>query len=118
MESLRPNLQRAKNAKIFVYISMAMGIGMLISMYLQSELLAKAARGEFVTVEDVNSNDQRHVLVSSLYIIVYIISAITFIQWFRRAYFNLHLKTKNLSSSEGWAAGCWFVPVLNLFKPY
>jgi hypothetical protein len=33
-------------------------------------------------------------------------------------YFNLHLRVNHLSHSEGWAAGCWFVPIVNLFRPY
>lgn len=50
--------------------------------------------------------------------IAYLISAVTFIQWFRRAYFNLHLKVNHLSQTEGWAAGSWFVPIVNLYRPY
>ncbi len=38
--------------------------------------------------------------------------------WFRRAYFNLHQKVSYLSHSEGWAAGSWFVPIVNLYRPY
>jgi hypothetical protein len=47
-----------------------------------------------------------------------VVSSITFIQWFRRAYFNLHLRVNRLSHTEGWAAGCWFMPIVNLFRPY
>ena len=52
------------------------------------------------------------------YMIAHILSAVMFIQWFRRAYYNLHQKINHLSYSEGWAAGAWFVPILNLFRPY
>jgi hypothetical protein len=38
--------------------------------------------------------------------------------WFKRAYFNLHQKVKNLSYSVDWAVGSWFVPILNFFRPY
>lgn len=49
-----------------------------------------------------------------------ILCAIVFIQWFRRAYFNLHqlLPSTQLRYTEGWAAGAWFIPVFNLFGPY
>ncbi|MCX7955370.1 MAG: DUF4328 domain-containing protein, partial [Bacteroidales bacterium] len=43
---------------------------------------------------------------------------VTFIKWFRRAYYNLHLMVNNLSYTEGWAAGSWFVPIVNLYRPY
>jgi hypothetical protein len=50
--------------------------------------------------------------------IVNIISAVTFIQWFRRAYFNLHSLVPNLTFTEGWAAGSWFVPMISFFRPF
>jgi uncharacterized membrane protein len=118
METLRPNQQRAKNAILLIYIVLAMNIVVFISSYMQYSMLEKASGGHFPSFEEAKANDQRELLVAVIYMIIYIVSAITFIQWFRRAYFNLHQRVKNLSSSEGWAAGCWFVPVLNLFKPY
>jgi len=53
-----------------------------------------------------------------IYFIAYLISGVTFILWFRRAYFNLHQKVNYLQFSEGWAAGSWFVPIVNLYRPY
>ena len=50
--------------------------------------------------------------------LAYIASGVTFIMWFRRAYNNLHQKLNHLNFSEGWAAGSWFVPFVNLFRPY
>jgi hypothetical protein len=41
-----------------------------------------------------------------------------FIQWFRRAYFNQEIKFKSMASSNGWVSGAWFVPIMNLFKPF
>jgi len=57
-------------------------------------------------------------ILCTIYFIFYSISVITFIMWFRRAYFNLHQKVNHLSYSEGWAAGSWFVPIINLYRPY
>jgi dolichol kinase len=51
------------------------------------------------------------------YFIFMILTMVFFIRWFRRAYFNLHLRTKNLQHTEGWAAGAWFVPIFNLYAP-
>ncbi len=51
--------------------------------------------------------------------VLFILLAVFFIQWLRRAYHNLHKAgSKNLRHSEGWAAGAWFVPFLNLVWPY
>jgi hypothetical protein len=53
------------------------------------------------------------------YLITSILSSVLFLQWFRRAYHNLHKAgAKNLITTEGWAVGSWFVPILNLIRPY
>jgi hypothetical protein len=46
-----------------------------------------------------------------------IVGAASFLPWFHRAYKNLAAvhKTKH---RPGWAIGAWFVPFLNLFRPY
>ena len=69
-------------------------------------------------MEEANANDMREQIIAIVTIVAFIISTVTFIMWFRRAYFNLHQRINNLSYSEGWAAGSWFVPILNLFRPY
>lgn len=117
-EKLRPNEQRAKNAIVLIWIILALEIASLISGYFQYDLLNTVANGGEISTETANANDSREQIVGIIYMIAYIISGIMFIQWFRRAYYNLHQKVNRLSHSEGWAAGAWFVPILNLFRPY
>jgi hypothetical protein len=53
------------------------------------------------------------------FLLLNIAIVVFFIQWFRRSYNNLHkLGIKDLSYTEGWAAGAWFVPIVNLFRPF
>lgn len=118
MEVLRPNEQRAKNAIMLIWIVLAFEIISLLSGYLQYDLLQQFIAGAEISEETATANDLREQVISIFYLIAYIISVITFIQWFRRAYFNLHLKVKHLSHPEGWAAGSWFVPFTNLYRPY
>jgi len=52
-------------------------------------------------------------------LLLYIITGILFIFWFRRAYYNLNAAAPEAASfTDGWAAGAWFVPFLNLVRPY
>jgi len=118
MQALKPNEQRSQNAILLIWIALAMNCISLVSSYFQYDLLQTAANGGEISTEAVTSNDNREQAIGIIQIIVFIISAITFIQWFRRAYFNLHLRVNHLSQTEGWAAGCWFVPIVNLFRPY
>ncbi|MCP4441860.1 MAG: DUF4328 domain-containing protein [Aureispira sp.] len=67
---------------------------------------------------DGQANDQRQMLVGVLSLIAYLINAVVFIMWLRRAYFNLHIHSpESARFSEGWAAGAWFVPFLNFVRP-
>jgi hypothetical protein len=118
MQDLKPNEQRSQNAILLIWIALAMNCISLISSYFQYDLLQTAANGGEISAESVTSNDNREQAIGIIQIIVFVVSAITFIKWFRRAYFNLHLRVNHLSHSEGWAAGCWFMPIVNLFRPY
>ena len=118
MENLRPNEQRAKNAILFIWIVLALGIVNLISSYMQYDLLQTVANGGFISDEVAEANDTRESMLGIIHLIAYVISGITFIMWFRRAYFNLHQKVNYLAHSEGWAAGSWFVPIVSLYRPY
>lgn len=56
---------------------------------------------------------------SGISTLVLIVGIVFFIMWMRRAYYNLHsIGTTGLRHSEGWAAGAWFVPILNWIWPY
>lgn len=115
---MKDNTQRAKTAMIMLWIMLGLECIMLLSSYLQYDLLHQLNEGTYFTEDEMTANDLREMVVGILYLIAYIITAVVYIQWFRRAYFNLHTKVKGLSHDEGWAAGAWFVPFLNLFRPY
>jgi hypothetical protein len=59
------------------------------------------------------------VLGSLLYLLPNVGCAIAIPMWAHRAYRNLPaLGAQGLRFSPRWAAGAWFVPILNLFRPY
>jgi len=118
MEKLRPNGQRAKNAVLMIWIVMAMSVIMLISSLIQYRILSQMNEGVIISPDEIETNDLRVGFILILYGIVYLISGVTFIQWFRRAYYNLHQRMSHLSHSEEWAAISWFVPIVNFFRPY
>jgi hypothetical protein len=71
------------------------------------------------TQEEATANDVRHQTIAYANIAVYIVCMLFFILWFRRAYNNLNLSQQAYTKyAEGWAAGAWFVPFLNLVRPY
>src|SRR4029077_16520575 len=51
--------------------------------------------------------------------IVSIVAVVAFCMWFYRAYKNLKgWRIPGLKYSPGWAVGYFFIPILNLFRPY
>jgi hypothetical protein len=115
---LKPNHKRSKIAITLIWICLIVNLISLFSSYLQYQLLTQLYKGVEIANYKLEQNDSREQLVGIVTLIVSFISAVTFIQWFRRAYFNLHSLVPNLTYTEGWAAGSWFVPVIGFFRPY
>lgn len=117
-EKARPNFQRGKIAYLLVGLVTLFQIVSLASEYLQYSLLKTVEAGAQITEELATKNDSRQQIVAVVFLLSYVISAITFLFWFRRAYFNLKQRVKHTSFTEGWSVGCWFVPVISLYRPY
>lgn len=115
--SLRPNQQRAKNATVILILIMLVDIFGVISSYMQINLLEQFQLGVIPSDSEITSNDNREALSGILQLVVLILGGVLFIQWFRRAYYNLGQITE-INYSDGWAAGGWFVPILTYFRPY
>jgi len=113
----RPNSERAKWAMILVGAVLFTYLISMYSSYLQIELLQDFMDDVYVSDEAIDSNDNRQRFVGFLFIVVFITSAVFFIRWFRRAYYNLWMRTGNIKLGEGWAAGAWFVPIISLYRP-
>lgn len=57
-------------------------------------------------------------LVGVLYLIAYVVTAILFLMWLHRAYKNLQAFGVRTDDSPGWVVGYWFIPFVNLVRPY
>ncbi len=118
MNQLKHNKQRASLAINIIAAVLFFEIAMLISDFFQYQLIQTVADGGEITDAQAESNDNRQQMLAILYLMLYFTSAITFILWFRRAYYNLHTKINYLNFPEEWASYAWFTPVLNLFRPF
>ena len=115
---LPDNSQRAKNSLIAFYVLGFMQIAFVVSAFLQYSLLKRMQHSNY-TQEEATANDVRHQTIAYANIGVYLVCIVLFILWFRRAYNNLNLSYRtNTKYAEGWAAGAWFVPFVNLARPY
>lgn len=114
---LRPNKERSRRLILVLWIYTAFQVLASFSDIAQYFLLKRIETGNF-DMDEVDSNDIRQSMVAVLLLLLLIGAGIFFIQWFRRAYYNLHQLSGKLSYGEGWAAGAWFVPIMNLGRPY
>ncbi|TJZ51812.1 DUF4328 domain-containing protein [Sphingobacterium olei] len=112
--SLRPNARRAKTAITLIWVILILDIFSFISAYLQYGLLYAPEISE----EAAEANDLRQQIIGGVYLVCFVISAVTFIKWFRRAYYNLSQVDSYVSYSSNDVAISWFLPIINLFKPY
>ncbi len=117
MNYLKPNAQRAKTAIIILGIIVCLEFIMIISEAFHLEFLKQFQLGNFTTAE-IEANYLRQGILEASSVLVGTSSIITFIYWFRRAYNNLHQLSPSLEYGEGWAAGAWFIPFMNLVRPY
>ncbi|MFC7357284.1 DUF4328 domain-containing protein [Jejudonia soesokkakensis] len=117
MSQLHPNTERGKTAVILLWVMAALELATFISEAMQYFMIQEYFETGEISDATADSNDMRQALIYILYLAGFIICVITFISWFRRAYYNLGLRMKK-SKTDGWAAGAWFVPILNLFWPY
>ena len=116
-EAIRPKTKRAQWAQYLIWAILGFSLLSLLSSYLQYDLLLKIQEGFYVSEHELTNNDLREGIIGITTVVLYITSVVLFIRWFRRAYYNLNSRT-DTKYDEGWAAGSWFVPIINLFRPY
>jgi Domain of unknown function (DUF4328) len=80
--------------------------------------LLDRANTDFITRAEADANDLRQLIVGSVQSAIFVLTAVLFIAWFRRAYRNLPaLGAYGLRYGSGWTIGGWFVPILSLWRP-
>lgn len=82
-------------------------------------LLQSIVDGAEISPSEADANDNRQGLVALVQLTAIIASVIAFCLWIHRAHRNLpSLGTLGLRFTPGWAVGWYFVPIMNLFRPY
>lgn len=117
MSYLLPNQERARWVVIIFYIHIASILAFALSQWWQAGLIESGD----LTTETAQQSDLIVGVLALAFVGTLILCIVFFIMWFRRAYANLHRlgnPESVLSFSEGWASGAWFVPFLNLVRPY
>jgi hypothetical protein len=89
------------------------------SSVLQYQLLAAMIAGVPVRSQAAEDNDARQGIITVVEIVFSLICLIALLMWVHRAAKNAWaLESERLEYTPGWCVGCFFVPILNLFRPY
>lgn len=103
-----------KFLKIMLWIYLGMVIISLLSDLLQMHLLTS----DF-TQADGEANDLRQQIIGIVYFLNFTVTGVAFLKWIHRASLNCHgFGARNLQFTPGWAVGYYFVPFINLYRPY
>jgi len=70
-------------------------------------------------VAAAEANDARQSAIGIVYLIAYLVTAVAFLTWIHRANRNARgFGAEHLRFTPGWAVGWYFVPFMNLVRPY
>lgn len=101
--------------KVMLWIQLGTCVISLLSDFGQMSL---AVSGN-ITVEAAAANDSRQQTIGLIYLGVFIATGVVFLKWIHRA--NLNCRGFGFTAmkfSPAWSIGCYFVPFLNLVRPY
>lgn len=121
------NISNIKNVSYLLsYLlgaDIVMGVITLVSTFFEYKLLNEFLRGAYtnqdVMVELANQSDTRQQIIAISFLVLIVVTIITFCVWIFRMNKNLEvLGAADLRFSPGWAVGWFFIPIANLWKPY
>ncbi|MDG2245161.1 MAG: DUF4328 domain-containing protein [Flavobacteriales bacterium] len=116
--TLRPNKSKAKMLLVTLWINFGFLFLTIMLHFFTYFTASRGYTGMDAHAELLSIYSVLFAVMAFFTAILTIIIIIFWIQWMRRAYFNLHqLKTLGLQFSEGWAAGGWFVPIAFFWIP-
>lgn len=112
-----------KWTKGFLYLLIIASLASIFVGILEYQLLLDFKNGTYETqaqaMAAANASDARTLIVYSFWLAVFIVSAILLLIWIYRANRNARqLGAEGMHYTPGWSVGWYFVPIVNLWKPY
>jgi hypothetical protein len=115
---VKDNSKRAKTLLTVFWILTGLILVGLLTGYNELQLLKNAQIGEFVSDEEANQSDLLQGIIGLIQSGLYIASVVVFLNWFRRAYGNLHRAgITYIKHKETMAVWTWFIPIIWFYRP-
>ena len=87
---IKDNFKRAKTLLTVFWVLTGLTLVGLLTGYNELQILKNAQIGEYVSKEETNLSDLLQGIIGLIQLGLYIASVVVFLNWFRRAYGNLH----------------------------
>ena len=115
---IKDNSKRAKILLTIFWILTGLTLVGLLTGYNELQILKNAQNGEFVSEEEANLSDLLQGIIGLVQLGLYITSIVVFLNWFRRAYGNLHRAgITHIKHQETMAVWTWFIPIVWFYRP-
>ena len=115
--------ESAKTRANWAYVGLGLYVAAaafnILATLSEIDLLQRIDAGEYVSLSEAETSDGL-VATAGLLVIASVVGAtIAFCSWIHRANRNLRAVTEEpIRFSPGWSVGWFFVPIMNLFRPY
>jgi hypothetical protein len=115
---IKDNSKRAKILLTVFWVLTGLTLVGLLTGYNELQILKNAQIGEFVSEEEANLSDSLQGIIGLVQFGLYIASVVVFLNWFRRAYGNLHRAgITDIKHKETMAVYTWFIPIVWFYRP-
>ncbi|WP_197994953.1 DUF4328 domain-containing protein [Gimesia panareensis] len=89
------------------------------SSVMMHEMILAAQKGAEVTAVEAGIHNERQIVIGGAQLGAAIFVGVVFLVWVYRMSRNAHsIENAKLQYSPGWAVGWYFIPIVNLWKPY
>jgi Domain of unknown function (DUF4328)/GYF domain 2 len=125
LSAARPNVAAARGfakdpttltkfLKVLLWISLVLsGISVVLATF--SIITGQAPLSE----DNLTASGIAEILLALVSTLVYLATIVPFLMWIHRANRNArHFGAQDLKFTPGWAVGWYFIPILNLWKPF
>lgn len=110
---------RATLTLYVLYAGLVVAVVAMLSGWAQHGLLAEMRAGLPIAEGRAEANDAREQIIALLQLALILVTVVAWLVWQYRAYANLRLVgSRETEYTPGWSVGYWFIPILNLFRPY
>jgi Domain of unknown function (DUF4328) len=115
----RPATRRAKTVIVLLAAYVLVELLLIWVSLGEIGLVDRVQRGALVPDSELIRSDERSAAVGGTSIVMLLVTGIAWLVWQHRSQANLHARrVPGLTYTPGWAVGWWFVPFVNLVKPY